>query len=51
MVPAEQLGFDTVTFPFLFLIGGMFMCTTLILGELVAIRFTRPRGDNLPTFQ
>ena len=51
IVPAEQLSFDTVTFPFLFLVGGIFCGAAFVLCELVAIRFQRPKGDKLPRFQ
>ena len=50
-MPAEQLSFDTVTFPFLFLVGGIFMGTAFVLCEMVAIKFQSPRGDKLPRFQ
>ena len=50
IVPAEELGFDTVTFPFLFLVGGIFMGTTFVLCEMLVIKLQRPR-DKLPSFQ
>ena len=47
MVPAEQLSFDTVTFPFLLLIGGMFVGVTFGLFEIVAGKLKGTRA-NLP---
>ena len=44
---AEQLTFNTVTFPFLLLIGGIFTGVTFGLCEMLAGKFKRP-GASLP---
>ena len=48
---AKQLGYDTVTLPFLVLIVGVFVGTALATCESVCFRCLRQRGEQPPQVQ